>query len=281
MNQKKEVLGWIAESKKKGYSKDQIESELKKRGYDSDIIRETLGNNKNSTTKIFITALVILLLGVGGYVAFTQLSMDGNELIVTAMSLDKEGKTEEAIEYYQKIIDKYPEMYSARFPNFKLSYFSSYYIGSIYFRKKEFELAIPYFQKAIEIHPEKAADSNNKLGQIYFLKGDYATALPYLTTSLEIDQKSEGKYPKSTVANAHYLIGRIYKEKADYGIAIEHLKSAYDLAPDSANINYHLGEAYYLNKQYAEAASYLNNYTKLNPTGENIEKAKKYLGITK
>lgn len=272
MNKKKEVQTWIAESKKKGYSPAQIEGELKKQGYSTDLIKEALGgsknNNRGSKNVIALVILIVLILGVGGYFASTKLNLAENKL-KTAEALLKEGNTDAALATYEEILTKYP--------NTKWEYLSSYQAGNIYFYKGDYERAISRLKRAVELNPDNACDSYNKLGRIYLAKSDYDTSLNYFSTALSLNEESKDKCTRRIVAETNLGVGGIYLDKGNYTGALDYLKAARKLNSNNAYIDYNLGRAYYFNNKYDAATVYLKSSLRLNNTGETASAAKYYL----
>lgn len=277
MNQK-EVAKWIDEAKKRGYSQAQIEEELKKQGYNSEKIGKSSDTNLINKKNLIIisAALILLAFAIGSYFVFLKpgVSTESENLQAEATSLFSLNKYDESLKLFQEVLSKYHDN--------KNTYIANYYIGRIYFAKEEFETAVPYFEKAIELNPNAACDANVRLGMIAFDKGEQDKAFQYFSTALEINKKSNRVFPPRTIERANYYIGRIYLKKGEYDKAIEYLETAYklELAPKTTRNTFYLGKAYYLNKDYDSAKGYLEEYLKLNPSSETtVEEVKGYLKI--
>jgi len=273
VNKKKEVLEWIVEAKKKGYSRTQIEEELKKQGCSSDLMDEPSGDSKNNSVGgknriIILAILIMLVLSIGGYVLFIKLNAAKNKY-EEAKALTEEGKTDDALKIYQEILTEYP--------NTKWAYFSNYNSGNIYFDSERYESAIPYFEKTTKANHEIACRSNNKLGRIYLDKLDEGMAIKYFSTVLELNKNPENQCPIEAVTNTYLGLGRIYLKQKDYDASLGYLKEAYKSDSNSVYINYYMGMAYYLIGKYDAAKIYLKNSLRLDNQGDIAIAAKKYL----
>lgn len=227
-------------------------------------------NNGLDRNKIIIAlaVLVILILGVIGYFVFSKMNTPEYKLD-KADALLKDGKTDEALKAYQEIITQYS--------NTRWEYLSNLRMGGIYFDKRDYDSAISYLKRAIELNPDKDCSSNNKLGRIYFELGYTDVALWYFSNVIEINRNFKEECSVELMKNANINIGRIYLKEGNYTKAIKHFRAAHESSPD-AYTNYFLGEAYYLDGDYDKAETLLNKYLESKPTNEvGVETAQKYL----
>ena len=106
--------------------------------------------------------------------------------------------------------------------------------GKYYFNKNDFNNAIYYFKKAIEIKPD-FAEAYHNLGVAFYYNGNTNEALNFLKKALEV---------KEDYAKAHYSIALIYYETRDFDNAIFHLSNVIQLEPNNANAHFDLAVAY-------------------------------------
>ncbi len=114
-----------------------------------------------------------------------------------------EATYEQAIENYQKVIDKHPETKSAKDAHF--------YIGWAYEKLERYDASITRLEEAIEKYPrnENAPNSQFYVAQIYYAKNDVDGAI-----SAYRKVANNPTYDYDTRMQAQYWIGSIY-EKAD------------------------------------------------------------------
>ena len=74
-------------------------------------------------------------------------------------------------------------------------------------------------------HPETATTYNNIAG-VYYAKGDYDKALEYYEKALEISESKLGKDHPST-ATTYNNIALVYEAKGDYDNALEYFLKAF------------------------------------------------------
>lgn len=182
--------------------------------------------------------------------------------------------TEDAIRYLQTAI------------SFDNEYANAFLLlGLVYSDKGEYDRAIEYQQKALEIflkttgrnHPD-TADSYNNLGNAYKNKGLYDRAIVCLQTALEIRLETLGPNHPDTAASYNNL-GNAYKNKGLYDRAIEYHQKSLEIKlktigpnhPDTAASYNNLGNAYYNKREYDRAIEYYQKASeiKLNTLGGN------------
>ncbi len=99
-----------------------------------------------------------------------------------------------------------------------------FYRGGAYYHKDEYDAAIFYLNKAIEINP-KDANAYNSRGAAYFKKGEYDRAISNYTKALEINPE---------YAMAYNNRGNAYNNKGEYERAISDYTKAIEINPRSA-----------------------------------------------
>lgn len=141
------------------------------------------------------------------------------ELINYYLTTDK---TEEALEYLQKAIEKDPENYSYYFA-----------IGTLYEKKENFEKAIEYYQKTLDIK-EDYFDAQYNMGAVYYNK-----AVSHYTAANEIPPSEQDAYE-----------AEIAKAKEQLQLALPFLERAYELKDDDISTIQSLKEIYVRLQKY-------------------------------
>ena len=120
-----------------------------------------------------------------------------------------EGKYQEAIDGYQKVIDLYPDTKAGQDAHF--------YMGWAYERLNQYDAAIAQLEKAIEFYPrnENAANSQVYIAQIAYANEDIAGAIDAYRKVAD-----NGTYDYDNRRAAQYWIGKIYEDNGDTDLAI-------------------------------------------------------------
>jgi tetratricopeptide (TPR) repeat protein len=123
--------------------------------------------------------------------------------------------------------------------------------GIAYLRLRAFEPAIQANAKALELAPDSITALNG-LGYSYAEAGrQLDKAIAYVTRAIELARK-EGVKPRMMGALVDSL-GWAYYQDGRYDDALKTLAEAASLAPDFAEIQYHLGLAYEKKGRYIDA----------------------------
>ena len=128
-----------------------------------------------------------------------------------------ENNLDDAITYYGQVISLQPDSsilakaYTAR--------------GSIYANKREYDLALADWTKAIALDPEDAGVYRNR-GTAYLFKGELDKAIQDFNKAIDLEPKDAGVYNNRGLA---------YTGKSDFDLAIQDFNKAIDLEPENAN----------------------------------------------
>ncbi|CAF1470880.1 unnamed protein product, partial [Didymodactylos carnosus] len=139
-------------------------------------------------------------------------------------------------------------------------------IGDIYMNKKQFDLALEYYVKAI-----KYVDANElfliaqyhfDIGRIYFLQNNLEFSLKHCLQSLEI---LDEMFPLISIDHLHQFLSKIYFQISNYPMAIKHAEKALAIdkemysVQDKRNTDTYilLGDIYFSTKQYDLSIEYL------------------------
>ena len=201
-----------------------------------------------------------------------------------SLNLHKQGKIKEALETYLKILPKQKN-------NSKLNYL----IGVIYLQSKNFELAVNYFEKTINIDKNNLGAYNN-LGaslqqlrrfeqavkvyeKVLSFKPDFTDALNNLATcfaNLKKYDQAISYFEKILKINKNNSVvynnlGNIYKELNQHKKSIENYNKALEINPNYHLTYLNLGDTLIELKDYNGALINYKKLIKLNPKHHFIE----------
>lgn len=126
--------------------------------------------------------------------------------------------------------------------------------GMILFEMQNYEEAYNVFAYVTKLKPDDIEARLYK-AECYYRIGRYLDALAEINRALEYDNKNH---------LLHFLKGKIYLETRYYRLAINEFKIALSLSP-SAEIYYYLAIAEYLNKDFKNAITHINEAIKEKP----------------
>ncbi len=165
--------------------------------------------------------------------------------------------------------------------NYSFGYFNSYFnIGTVFFRRGEFEKAIRNFEKCLDLTTnEKVPEFKEgragvflNLGAVYANMGKLDVALDYFSASIVVF-KEMGK--KKHVAGIYNNMGVIAKAKANYELAIIYFNKSLainkelNIPKEICNGYLNLGGIYYILGKEAKAFEYYNKGLKLAKESQN------------
>ena len=165
----------------------------------------------------------------------------------SGISAQMENKLDDAITYYSEVISLQPDSsilaktHAAR--------------GSIYANKREYDLAIADWTKAIELAPEDA-DVYNSRGVAYTEKSDFAAAVEDFNKVIELDPEDAGAYCNRGIA---------YAGQSDFGSAIADYNKAIELDPENVYAYNNRGVAYTDQSDFGSAITDYNKAIELDP----------------
>lgn len=124
--------------------------------------------------------------------------------------------------------------------------------------KKDAKLAVQYIKSAVDEYEMRDATTRMLLGDAYALKNDAGNAVTNYEYAAELDK---------TNAVPHYKIGRAYMAGQNYDFAIPSFQQAIKADPKYAVVYRDLGYYYYETNNYPEAKANFQKYLELtNPT---------------
>jgi tetratricopeptide (TPR) repeat protein len=169
----------------------------------------------------------------------------------------QQGKLDETISQFEAALSKNP--------NYLGGYMA---LGTIYDQKGEREKAENYYRKALGINKDFAPAANNLAWNLAVRGRNVDEALGFARVAKE-------RMPKNPAVMD--TLGWIYYLKGNYLSAIAELQDGVELAPDNPAINYHLGLAYYKNKQPDGAKEFLEKALELDSNFKGADDARKIL----
>ena len=141
-------------------------------------------------------------------------------------------------------------------------------LGYIYYKQGDKKKAEKFYRRALTINSDHGQAANN----LAFLLSERDDKLreAYL-----LAQMAEKQMPRN--AGVKDTLGWLYYRVRDYPQAITKLRASLSIDPDDALANYHIGLAYYQNKQFKKAREHLEMALKLDPLFEGAKDARKLL----
>ena len=120
-----------------------------------------------------------------------------------------EGKFQEAIDEYQKVMDLHPDA--------KVGQDAYFYMGWAYERLGKYDEAIARLEEGIDLYPrnENAANSQVYIGQIAYANNDMASAVDAYQKVAD-----NATYDYDTRRAAQYSVGKIHEDSGDTDLAV-------------------------------------------------------------
>lgn len=169
---------------------------------------------------------------------------------------DRQGRTDEAIQHYEKALSYSPDYYPAHNN-----------LGSVYLARQKFEDAESQFQAALKAN-QNDAQAHFNLANVLLLTQRYPDA------EHEID---EGLKRRPDSAFGHFLQGLLYSRTARLELAEKSLQSALQLDPKMPQAYLQLVNLYLQQKRTPEAITQLEAYIKAFPDSPYSRKARDLL----
>lgn len=133
-------------------------------------------------------------------------------------------------------------------------------LGHMAFKNQNYEKALHYFNKSIEVMPDDIG-TNQNLGATYMKLGDMDLALKYYQRALEVDPKHPG---------THLALGIFYDSQADNKKAFEHYLQALQAEPQNVDALNRLGSLARKQKKLKDALRYYKLALKFRPNDHHI-----------
>lgn len=166
-----------------------------------------------------------------------------SQKLKTALADHQQGKLKRAEQSYLTIIDEEPENADAL-----------HLLAILYGQLKQFELALPYMERALIITPTSPT-YHNSMGNIKKHLNDVDGAMRHYQEALTLDPNSVG---------AHNNLASIYLQRDHFDEAIEQYQKALALDPDFVDSNYNLALAYHNHGDADQAKKYFTHVIEIN-----------------
>jgi len=174
--------------------------------------------------------------------------------------LFEEGSYQEAIEVYQKILEKFPDAYAI-----------SKNIGNCYFQMEKYERAQHYYQKVLEKEP----DSNEMklvIGNCYANLGEDEKALEWY---------NKIKFEEIDDPAVLYNLGTHFYDLSKFAEALRYYKRAVEIQNDFLDGIYQLGLTHLTLGQYKEAIGVFENYLNHDPDSGRASQVQGFIDFLK
>ncbi|HUT28904.1 MAG TPA: tetratricopeptide repeat protein [Sedimentisphaerales bacterium] len=159
-------------------------------------------------------------------------------------SLEKRGRTEQAIEAYSTAV------------TLRGDYVEAYHnMALLLVQQRRVPEAIANFNTALELDPENS-ELHKDLGMALSLQGQSDQAISHYRKALELDPAN---------AKAHSYLGLALAARGSLEEAVRHYREAIRLEPNDADVHYSLGVALQLQAKPAEAVEQYNEALRINP----------------
>lgn len=169
---------------------------------------------------------------------------------------DHQGKTDDAIEHYEKALSYSPEFYPARNN-----------LGSAFVARQNFDAAQTQFDAALKAN-QNDVEAYFNLANVLLLTQRYPAAE---------HQIEEGLQRRPDSAFGHFLQGRLYSLTGKPELAEKSLQSALQLDPKMSQVYLQLVNLYVQQKRTPEAISELEDFLKAFPDSSFSPKARELL----
>lgn len=173
--------------------------------------------------------------------------------------LINEGKYDEALEFFEELLEKYPEIYQVHLN-----------IGTCYLNKGDLEKAEAEFELVLDRTMENFGDYKKDpqaslraftgLGEIYIRKEDYETAQKYFAHALEISPQDEV---------AAYNVGEVFFSHQKIDEAIKYFELSIHIKKEWPKPYMKLGYVYLNKGDFDKSLEYFNKFIEMDP--ENSE----------
>jgi tetratricopeptide (TPR) repeat protein len=227
---------WNIDFDKIGYMPKKISAELKEYSKNHDI--------------------EIKLKKIEGLVITEELKADLNR----GNALFDQGKYEEAIEVYQKIIKEFPDVYVV-----------NKNIGNCYFRMERYDLAEEYYLKVLEKEPNNS-DIMLLIGNTYANRGENEKALEWY-------KKIE--FEKINDPTVLFNIGTNFYKNSQFEEALKYYQKSVDIQNDFLDGIYQLGLTSLTLGNYKEAIAVFEDYLKHDPDSQRASQVRGFIEFLK
>ncbi len=180
--------------------------------------------------------------------------------LVRGNELFDQGKYEEAIQAYEKILEEFPE-----------AYIINRNIGNCFFQQENYEKAEEYYKKILENDP-KSTSAVLAVGNCYNNRGENEK-------SLEWYRKIE--FEKLDDPTVLYNIGTSFTNSSEHQEALKYYRRAVETQDDFLDGIYQLGLTYLTLGSFPEALETFEKYVTKDPNSERATQVKGFIEYLK
>jgi len=167
-----------------------------------------------------------------------------------------EGKYDEAIQAYNKLLEDNPDLYIV-----------NQNLGNCYFQMEQYDKAAEYYKKILDGDPENT-NAMILVGKAYANKGDDELALEWY---------KKIKFEELKDPTVLYNIGTRFYNMANYEEALKYYQRSVEIKEDFLDGIYQLGLTYLTLGKNDESIAQFENYLKIDPDSERAEQVKGFL----
>jgi len=189
---------------------------------------------------------------------------ESSQLLEEGNLLMKEEKYEEAVEVFEELVMKYPEIYQIHLN-----------IGTCYLRKRELDKAEEQFQlvldNTLKTHSDLKKDKGASLraltglGEVYLQKEKFETAQKYFAQALDIS-------PEDAVSA--YNVGEVYFSNQKIDEAIEYFELATKIKKEWSKPYLKLGYVYLNKGDFDKSLEYFHKFIEIDPENPQVPNVK-------
>jgi tetratricopeptide (TPR) repeat protein len=138
---------------------------------------------------------------------------------------------------------------------------TAYYLGKLAYETEEYDDAIPWFEKAIELAPQSKNTPNAYyfIAQIHVLRDERPEAIETYQKLLAFNPE-----PKTEISYLHALVS-LYVEEGDYEAALTYARRWSELEPDSPEVRDTVAKLALSTGEEDEALTEMESVVRMNP----------------
>jgi tetratricopeptide (TPR) repeat protein len=170
----------------------------------------------------------------------------GPAAVEAARKLVAQGKLDDAVKALSKFVDAHPKQLDA-----------ARYLGDLYYRKADLASAERVFRDVLKAAPNDR-ETHNRLGGIYAAEDRVTEAINEFTASLP------------TASNAYSQLVELHRRRGDLYNFVAEAKDLADGRPLDFVAQYNIGKIYDAERQFRDAALYLERALVLAPSECNV-----------
>lgn len=188
-------------------------------------IFQYISHQKKPIAIIFTTFVIILLITLGFNIHLNKMELKAQNLLYQAIEVYNHENDNESLVKFKNIIDQFSHSQAADF--------ASVYIGNYYYKIKDYDQSIIYFNNALDGNIGIHYINNsllNSLAYCYLEKGNYEKAIDFFNKII----KKDGFYLTEEI---YINLGRCYENLNNNDKATEVYQKLIDRYPNSSHLS--------------------------------------------